>query len=124
MTLYNRNTPSSAFQKVGSFRWIICSLLLFSTTVNYMDRQVIGYLKKFFCTPSINGGFGWNNSDYANLTAFFTLMYACTTIFAGWFIDKIILQLSILFASSHSTSISASDISLRFLPCVMVLDSR
>ncbi len=36
---------------MSNYRWVICALLFFSTTVNYMDRQVIGYLKPFFCAP-------------------------------------------------------------------------
>ncbi len=40
-----------------NFRWVICALLFFSTTVNYMDRQVISYLKEYFCTPLEAGGF-------------------------------------------------------------------
>ena len=47
------------------FRWIICGLLFFSTTVNYMDRQVISYLKEYFCTPAAQGGFGWTNTDFS-----------------------------------------------------------
>ncbi|HEY3931449.1 MAG TPA: MFS transporter, partial [Verrucomicrobiae bacterium] len=70
-------------------RWIICGLLFFSTTVNYMDRQVISYLKEFFCTPEAMGGFGWTNTDFANLTSAFTAFYAVMTIGAGWVIDKI-----------------------------------
>jgi ACS family hexuronate transporter-like MFS transporter len=72
-----------------NYRWMICALLFFSTTVNYMDRQVISYLKPFFCSAVDQGGFGWTNSDFANLTSAFTAFYAGMTIFAGWFIDKI-----------------------------------
>ncbi len=72
-----------------NFRWIICALLFFSTTVNYMDRQVISYLKEFFCTPAEQGGFGWSNTDFANLTSAFTAFYASMTVLAGWVIDKI-----------------------------------
>ncbi len=43
----------------SNYRWVICGLLFFSTTVNYMDRQVISYLKEFFCRPPELGGFGW-----------------------------------------------------------------
>ena len=71
------------------YRWVICGLLFFSTTFNYMDRQVISYLKEFFCTPEAAGGFGWTNSDFSYLTAFFTGFYAGMTILAGWVIDKI-----------------------------------
>ena len=72
-----------------NFRWVICALLFFSTTVNYMDRQVISYLKEFFCTPAEQGGFGWSNTDFANLTSAFTAFYAGMTVLAGWVIDKI-----------------------------------
>ncbi len=54
-----------------------------------MDRQVISYLKEFFSMPIEKGGFGWSNTDFGNVTAFFTLFYASVTVFAGWFIDKI-----------------------------------
>ncbi|MFO1477636.1 MAG: MFS transporter [Verrucomicrobiota bacterium] len=70
-------------------RWVICGLLFFSTTINYLDRQVISYLKEFFCTPVDQGGFGWSNTDFANLTSAFTAFYAGMTIGAGWIIDRI-----------------------------------
>jgi ACS family hexuronate transporter-like MFS transporter len=54
-----------------------------------MDRQVIAYLKEFFCTDVSKGGFGWTNSDFAYVTSFFTAFYAGMTILAGFFIDKI-----------------------------------
>ena len=72
-----------------NYRWIICGLLFFSTTVNYLDRQVISFLKEFFCTPVAQGGFGWSNTDFADLTSFFTGIYASFTVLAGWLIDKI-----------------------------------
>jgi ACS family hexuronate transporter-like MFS transporter len=75
--------------QIGNYRWVIVSLLLFSTTINYMDRQVISYIKAFFCSSVDQGGFGWTNSDFSYLTSFFTGVYALFTIFAGWFIDKI-----------------------------------
>ncbi|MCX6329939.1 MAG: MFS transporter, partial [Bacteroidia bacterium] len=75
--------------RIGNYRWVIISLLLFSTTINYMDRQVISYLKLFFCTSADQGGFGWSNTDFSYLTSFFTGFYALVSIFAGWVIDKI-----------------------------------
>ena len=83
------NSPSQARPASSNFRWIICGLLFFSTTVNYMDRNVISYLKEYFCTPAEAGGFGWSNTDFSHLTAFFTGFYAGMTILAGWVIDKI-----------------------------------
>ena len=75
--------------KIGNYRWVIATLLLFSTTINYMDRQVISYLKEYFSTPVADGGFGWSNTDFAYVTSFFTAFYAGMTIIAGWVIDKI-----------------------------------
>ncbi len=71
------------------YRWVICGLLFFATTVNYLDRQVISYLKEFFCSPVDAGGFGWSNKDFAYVTSFFTGFYAGMTILRGWVIDKI-----------------------------------
>jgi len=78
--------PASGFR---NYRWIICALLFFSTTCNYLDRQVISFLKEFFCRSQDAGGFGWSNTDFANLTSWFTAFYAGVTIVAGWVIDKI-----------------------------------
>jgi MFS family permease len=83
------DSPNQARPASSNFRWIICALLFFSTTVNYMDRNVISYLKEYFCTSSDAGGFGWTNTDFSDLTAFFTGFYAGMTILAGWVIDKI-----------------------------------
>ena len=83
------SSPNEPRPATSHFRWIICALLFFSTTVNYLDRQVISYLKEFFCTPAEQGGFGWSNTDFSHLTAFFTGFYAGMTILAGWVIDRI-----------------------------------
>ena len=82
----------------GNYRWVICGLLFFATTFNYLDRQVISYLKEFFCTSVDGGGFGWTNSDYANVTTVFTAFYATMTIFAGMIIDKIGTKLGLALA--------------------------
>jgi ACS family hexuronate transporter-like MFS transporter len=74
---------------IGKYRWTIATLLLFSTTINYMDRQVISYLKDHFSTPVEKGGFGWTNTQFAYVTSFFTAFYAGITIVAGVVIDKI-----------------------------------
>jgi ACS family hexuronate transporter-like MFS transporter len=83
------DSPNQTSTVRTNYRWVICGLLFFATTVNYMDRQVISFLKEYFCTPQAQGGFGWTESEYSYLTSFFTGIYAVTTIFAGWFIDKI-----------------------------------
>lgn len=73
----------------GRYRWLICGLLFFATTFNYMDRGVISYLKEYFCMPASKGGFGWSNGDFSYLTSTFTAFYAGMTIIAGWVIDRI-----------------------------------
>ena len=80
---------NAAVGALTHYRWVICGLLFFSTTFNYMDRQVISYLKEFFCTPAGQGGFGWSNTQFACLTSFFTGVYACMTVLIGWLIDRI-----------------------------------
>jgi ACS family hexuronate transporter-like MFS transporter len=83
------NSPRQGSPAASNYRWVICGLLFFATTFNYLDRQVISYLKPFFCASPDTGGFGWSNTDFANLTSAFTAFYAGMTIVAGWVIDKI-----------------------------------
>jgi len=83
------NSSNQAGPASSHYRWVICGLLFFATTFNYLDRQVISYLKEFFCTPAEQGGFGWTNTDFANLTSAFTAFYAFMTVVAGWVIDRI-----------------------------------
>lgn len=73
-------------KKMTNYRWMIAALLLFSTTVNYMDRNVIGFLKDYFCSAD---GFGWTSDDFSTFTSVFTAFYAGFTLVAGWIIDKI-----------------------------------
>ena len=86
---FNYSKKKTTAETIGKYRWTIAALLLFSTTINYMDRQVISYLKEFFCSPVEKGGFGWTNTDFSYVTSFFTAFYAGVTIIAGWVIDKI-----------------------------------
>jgi ACS family hexuronate transporter-like MFS transporter len=71
-------------QVIGRYRWTICALLFFATTVNYLDRQVLSLL-----APQLSGEFGWSNSDYANITAVFQFVYAISMLFAGRIVDKL-----------------------------------
>ena len=72
-----------AREKVG-YRWTICALLFFATTVNYLDRQVLSLLK-----PLLEDKFGWSNSDYANIASVFQFTYAISMLFAGRIIDRL-----------------------------------
>lgn len=73
------NTPN----RMTSFRWIICAMLFFATTVNYLDRQVLSLTWKDFIAPE----FHWTDTHYGYITAIFTLVYAIGNLFAGRFID-------------------------------------
>ncbi len=69
--------------KKSNFRWMICSLLFFATTVNYLDRQVLSLTWKDFIAPT----FHWTDNDYGTITSVFALIYAMCNLFAGKFID-------------------------------------
>jgi ACS family hexuronate transporter-like MFS transporter len=69
---------------IGKYRWTICALLFFATTVNYLDRQVLSLLQ-----PYLAEKFSWTNTDYANITAVFQFGYALSMLFAGRIIDKL-----------------------------------
>ena len=70
--------------KMTRYRWIICSMLFFATTVNYLDRQVLSLLQ-----PILEEEFHWTDNDYGTITAIFSLVYAIAMLFAGRFVDKV-----------------------------------
>lgn len=72
-------------EKIGKYRWTICALLFFATTINYLDRQVLSLLAPELSKPEM---FNWSNTDYANITSVFQFAYAISMLFAGRFIDK------------------------------------
>lgn len=71
-------------QAIGKYRWTICALVFFATTINYLDRQVLSLLQ-----PRLEELFGWTNSDYASIAAVFQFTYAISMLFAGRFVDKL-----------------------------------
>ncbi len=75
-------TPSPIGQAIGHFRWVICALLLFGTTKNYVDRQVIGVLK-----TTLQHDLGWSEIDYGNLVFTFQAAYALGMLLVGRLID-------------------------------------
>ena len=70
-------------QSIGNYRWSICGLLFFATTINYLDRQVLSLTWSDFIAPE----FHWTNNDYGNITALFSIFYAVSLLFAGKFVD-------------------------------------
>ncbi len=69
---------------IGRYRWTICALLFFATTVNYLDRQVLSLLQ-----PMLEDKFSWSNTQYANIVSVFQFTYALSMLFAGRIIDKL-----------------------------------
>ncbi|MCU0392094.1 MAG: MFS transporter [Thermoflexibacter sp.] len=76
----NKNIKAS----IGNYRWVIVALLFFATTINYLDRQVLGFLK-----PELEKEFGWTETDYSNVVMSFSAAYAIGLLFFGRFIDFI-----------------------------------
>jgi ACS family hexuronate transporter-like MFS transporter len=71
-------------EKIGTYRWTICALVFFATTINYLDRAVIALLK-----PYLETEFNWNSGDYANIEIAFKVSYALGMVGAGRLIDKL-----------------------------------
>lgn len=69
---------------LGRTRWTICALLFFATTINYVDRQVLGILK-----PELSVSLGWDEIHYGNIVMAFQGAYALGLLLAGAFIDRI-----------------------------------
>ena len=69
---------------IKNYRWLIVALLFFATTINYLDRQIIGLLK-----PTLEKEFSWSETDFAYIVMAFTAAYAVGLLFFGWLIDKI-----------------------------------
>jgi ACS family hexuronate transporter-like MFS transporter len=69
---------------IKNYRWIVVSLLFIGTTINYLDRQIIGLLK-----PILEQQFDWSESDFARIAMAFSTTYAIGLLGTGWFIDKV-----------------------------------
>jgi ACS family hexuronate transporter-like MFS transporter len=79
----NKSTTSNNSLKAGgNYRWVICALLFFATTINYIDRQVIGLLK-----TTLSSEMGWNEIDYSNIVLAFQLAYAIGLLLVGRMMD-------------------------------------
>src|SRR4051812_23559901 len=74
---YDASAPST------HFRWIICGLLFFATTINYVDRQILSLLKE-----TLDKELGWTNAEYGLANSLFQLAYGLSFLLFGWFIDR------------------------------------
>lgn len=75
---------SNGAGNAGHVRWLICALLFFAATVNYMDRQVIGLLK-----PTLQLQLGWSEIGYSRIIIAFQVAYGLSLLFIGKWIDRI-----------------------------------
>jgi ACS family hexuronate transporter-like MFS transporter len=96
--------PSAAHTlppRVGRYRWVICGLLFFATTINYIDRQVFGIL-----APELKKIFSWTDSDYTDIVFWFEVAYAIGQLGAGrvldWIGTRIGFALAMVFWSAAS----------------------
>jgi MFS transporter, ACS family, hexuronate transporter len=75
--------------RIGNIRWSICAMLFVATTINYMDRQVIGLLKSTLQLPLGHGGIGMSELSYGYVVDAFQVAYAVGVLLAGYFVDKV-----------------------------------
>ncbi|MBR7003809.1 MAG: MFS transporter [Bacteroidales bacterium] len=68
-----------------NYRWVICAMIFFATTVNYLDRQVLSLTWDEIIKPE----FHWNEINYGNITAVFAIVYAFAQLFAGRIVDRL-----------------------------------
>ncbi len=79
--------------KIGNYRWRILVLLFFATTINYIDRQVIGILKPFIAVD-----LGWDEADYGYIVTAFQIAYAIGLVITGRLLDKSGTRIGYLWA--------------------------
>src|SRR5438105_13762271 len=75
---------SAESERPSSYRWTICALLFVATTINYVDRQVLGIL-----APTLQRALNWSESDYGDIVSWFSFAYAFGFLVAGRVIDRI-----------------------------------
>jgi hypothetical protein len=77
------NPAATLAGRVGNYRWVICALLFFCTTINYIDRNSLSVLK-----TTLQGALGWTDVDYGWITFAFTFAYAAFPSLIGVFVDR------------------------------------
>src|SRR5690606_29790177 len=77
----------------SSVRWVICALLFFAATINYIDRNVLAVLKQ-----PLTDEFGWTNTQFGYINFFFQLAYLVGMLASGWLIDRIVARRGLAIA--------------------------
>ena len=107
--------PDSPQRSRGSYRWVICALLFFATTINYVDRAVLPVIE-----PELSKTIGWNATQYGEINSAFMLAYAFGSLGAGWMMDALGVRLgfaiSLVFwslaAASHAFARNVGEFAL------------
>jgi ACS family hexuronate transporter-like MFS transporter len=68
---------------ISNYRWVICALLFFATTINYIDRQILSLLKEI-----LDKDIGWTNAQFGAVNSAFQLAYGIGLLGFGWFVDR------------------------------------
>jgi ACS family hexuronate transporter-like MFS transporter len=90
----NVSQTPTADKPTSNYRWVICGLLFAITTINYMDRNILGVLK-----PTIQGDLHFSETDFGNIIFFFSIAYAVGYAGMGWLTDKIGIRLGLATAA-------------------------
>ncbi len=80
----NAVEQSESLGPIGKYRWVICALLFFATTINYIDRQILSLLK-----PILDDQLKWTNEQFGQVNSAFQGAYAVSLLVFGWFIDRV-----------------------------------
>lgn len=107
----DRAVSMTAVSAIGWSRWGICALLFFATTLNYIDRQIIGILK-----PVLGKELGWNEIDYSNVVFAFQIAYAIGYAGAGRLIDRMGVRLGYVLAVLFWSLAAMAHALTRFIP--------
>jgi ACS family hexuronate transporter-like MFS transporter len=89
----DRDVAESVIRKAGRYRWSIVALLFLATTVNYIDRTMLGLL-----APELGRSLHWSEADYGNVVAAFQVAYAFGFLVMGWLIDRLGVRLGYAIA--------------------------
>ena len=75
--------PNQTTVPTGNFRWIVCALIFFATTINYIDRQILSLIK-----PTLDAQLQWTNAEFGYVNSAFQGAYGVSLLVFGWFIDR------------------------------------
>jgi ACS family hexuronate transporter-like MFS transporter len=120
VSVTTRSPLDTMGEKAGRYRWKICALLFFATTINYMDRQVLALLKPVLQNP-VNG-IGLTEVSYGYIVTAFSLAYALGLLLVGGFIDRVGTKLGYAIAVAVWAAAAASHSLMSFPSVVAVLN--